>query len=79
MNLHELLFLIIGGISLILIGCTVSTKPVVAKVENVKPGIIITDKGHFICGNCLAVIRSQTKYKFILEGNRILQMEEIKK
>jgi hypothetical protein len=48
-----------------------------AKVESVSSkGIIITNKGSFVCGNCMTIIKSQRKYIFYLKDNKIYKMEE---
>jgi hypothetical protein len=48
-----------------------------AKVESVSPkGIIKTNKGTYICGNCVSIIKSQKTYIFYLEGNKIQKMSE---
>jgi hypothetical protein len=50
-----------------------------AKVESVSAkGIIKTNKGSYVCSNCMAVIRSQKNYIFYLKDNKIYRMEEVK-
>ena len=68
-------------------GCALITKEtnpytkIEARVENVVFKVdhceVKTNKGTYICGNCLSVIRAQKYYIFYLKGKKIYKMEEI--
>jgi hypothetical protein len=62
-----------------LFSCSVPYTKTEARVEDVSAaGTVRTNKGTFICGNCLPMIRSQQYYIFYLKDNKIRKMEKSK-
>jgi hypothetical protein len=66
-------------LSLSLFSCSVPYTKIEARVEDVSAsGTVKTNKGTFVCGKCLPMIRSQQYYIFYLKDKKVQKMEECK-